>query len=234
MAQSAGGHGARRPPQAPAPTRPGPAADEDKSLRPLPDQVPAIGEGTVPVFLTLLFAILPLWAIWYFLTHLAPLLAIEPPSMRRDAPQEVRAYRAAEATPSDARLAQLARGGAIYAERCALCHGPDGGGQPAGQPYLQAKALRGDPLLHALTLPQLVDLIDGGFPGAMPAWRDELGRQQIVDVATYVQQVLGSEPPPSPTPAVSSTASPAPASGTTPSATGAGAPSGPAGQPPAR
>lgn len=177
------------------PRRPQSPAEHDH-VEPLPNQTPAVGEGTVPVFLTLLFAILPLWAIWYFLTHLAPLLSIEPQTLTRNAPAEVRAYRAAQAVPADAHVAQLARGAAVYVERCALCHGPDGEGQPAGQPYLQAKALRGDPLVQALSLPQLVELIDGGFPGAMPAWRDELGQDQILAVATFVQQVLAAAPAP--------------------------------------
>lgn len=177
-------------------------------MEPLPNQTPEVGEGTVPIFLALLFAILPLWAIWYFLTHLAPLLAIEPPGMARQAPGEVRSYRAAEAVPTDPHQAQLARGAAVYVERCALCHGPDGAGQPAGQPYLPAKALRGDPLVRALSLPQLVELIDGGFPGAMPAWKDELGQDQILAVATYVQQVLGAAPAPPavPTPSAATNA----------------------------
>jgi mono/diheme cytochrome c family protein len=165
-------------------------------LRPLPGQEPAVGEGTVPTFLALLFATLPLWAIWYFLTHLAPLLAIEPPGFAARAPEEVRTYRAAAAPPGDPHLATLARGAAVYAERCALCHGPDGAGPPPGQPYTPAKALRGDPLVRALSLPQLEELIAGGFPGAMPAWGEELGTDQLQAVAAYVQEVLGPAPPP--------------------------------------
>ncbi len=165
---------------------------ELSALSPLPNQSPGVGEGTVPTFLAVIFVILPLWAIWYFLTHLAPFLAIQPPQFARDAPPLVQSYRRAEVPRDNATDIALARGAAIYFSRCALCHGADGQGNTSSTLYATARPLLDDPVVQAVSLAQLEEIIADGFPGDMPAWRNELDNAEIAAVAQYVKQVLGS------------------------------------------
>jgi mono/diheme cytochrome c family protein len=95
------------------------------------------------------------------------------------------------------------RGGQIYAERCAICHGDDGRGDgPAG---LALRPPPADFRVHMAaghTDAQLFDWIKNGFPGsAMPAFRDQLSPEDRWNVLNYIQLSFGpGRTPPTPQP----------------------------------
>lgn len=95
----------------------------------------------------------------------------------------------------------LQRGGKLYVEHCASCHGSSGEGVPGQYP-----ALAGN---RAVTLGEIHNLVQiirhGGFaptttgnprPFGMPPFAQTLNEQQIADVATYLRQSWGHEAAP--------------------------------------
>ncbi len=89
----------------------------------------------------------------------------------------------------------IARGRAIYAERCAPCHGERGRGDgPAGAALAPRPA---DLVLHA---PQHTDgelyfFISRGVPGtAMPAWRDVLTETLRWEAVAYLRALSAGRP----------------------------------------
>lgn len=85
--------------------------------------------------------------------------------------------RAADALPD---------GKAIYARRCAGCHGEDGKGQTKpGKKYKIANLA--DPSWPLAWSPERVHkVIVDGVPGQMPAWGAKLSAAEIDAVARYV------------------------------------------------
>lgn len=102
---------------------------------------------------------------------------------------------------SDADRALLTRGGAIYAELCAQCHGENGRGTPAGPgatlaPSLAASARVQDhreyviqTLLHGMTGP-----IEGTtYAGGMMLPMGENDDEWIASVASYIRKSFGND-----------------------------------------
>lgn len=81
-----------------------------------------------------------------------------------------------------------ATGRALFLSKCAICHKPDG----TGQPFLSPKANLTAPLVRRKTDRQLVTFISNGFP-PMPAWANTLSPQQIRDLVAFVR-TLSAKP----------------------------------------
>ena len=101
------------------------------------------------------------------------------------------AYRGAQ-NPLTRTPDTVLRGGAIYADRCAACHDAAGMGHgDAGQALYPSPALLAD----LIRMPQAVDeyllwaIAEGGAPfrTKMPAFKDQLTREQIWQVITYMR-----------------------------------------------
>ena len=89
----------------------------------------------------------------------------------------------------EANGAAAARGGAVFAQQCASCHGPDGAGiQALGAPKLTDGIwLYGG---ERLDIQQSLYL---GRNGVMPAWTGRLSEEQITALAVYVHSLGGGE-----------------------------------------
>jgi len=86
-----------------------------------------------------------------------------------------------------------ADGKAVFGKNCANCHGQDGLGQtPAGKALKTVSLV--DPQWAAPdALPKIEAAIRDGVP-RMPAMKAKLTPEEIVAVATYVQQLAGGKP----------------------------------------
>ena len=173
------------------------------------------GQSPVPAFLTVVFVLVPLWAVWYFAFHLAPFMAPEPPAEFAARPADVAAYQDAQADPradhNSTRLmpagqleavsvtgptSRLMTGAALFQGRCAQCHGPDGQGR--ADP-LAAATLQGDSLLWTLAPNKVAQLVRYGFAGLMPQWEDDQNDASLSQVVGYLHDVM-APPPGSPSP----------------------------------
>jgi len=75
-------------------------------------------------------------------------------------------------------------GKALFAQKCASCHGPDGKGKtPMGQ-KLGAKDLTHE---DKEPLDEIVKDIENGKPPKMAAYKGKLSAEQIKAVATYIK-----------------------------------------------
>ncbi|HMG42836.1 MAG TPA: PQQ-binding-like beta-propeller repeat protein [Acidimicrobiales bacterium] len=83
-------------------------------------------------------------------------------------------------TPSDGEGESAASGEEIYQERCASCHGGDGGG--GSGPALERVADR-------LSLEDHLEIVEEGR-GAMPGWNGTLTEEEIQAVVDYQRSVL--------------------------------------------
>lgn len=89
-------------------------------------------------------------------------------------------------------FAQVARGGSLYQQNCAQCHGVNGEGAPNWR-QRDANGMFPPPPLngsgHAWHHPKamLQYVIANGSPGGgnMPAWKDELSSGQINDIIAW-------------------------------------------------
>ena len=70
---------------------------------------------------------------------------------------------------------------ALFAQRCAICHGKDGKGAPAGL-KLGAKDLS----VTKLSVPEIQKVIEGGR-GKMAAYQGKLTEAQIAGLARFVK-----------------------------------------------
>ncbi len=98
------------------------------------------------------------------------------------------------ATPAPAPVAAADLGAKVFAQRCVLCHGPDGRGDGVG-----AKALNPKPrnyhdqaYMATRTDAQLLEVIRMG-KGAMPRWDGLLTEAEMTAVLAHVRQ-LGKKP----------------------------------------
>lgn len=98
--------------------------------------------------------------------------------------------------------AQLRRGAALYQVHCSSCHGDRGQGTLLPWNVRQADGFYPPPPLddsaHAWHHPTavLARVVRDGSPpgeGRMPAWKDRLSEQQIVDVVVYVTSLWSDE-----------------------------------------
>ncbi|HNU11563.1 MAG TPA: cytochrome-c oxidase, cbb3-type subunit III [Rubrivivax sp.] len=80
-----------------------------------------------------------------------------------------------------------AMGEVLYRDNCAACHGRAGQGSQA----LGAPSLSDDDWLYGGSGEAIVTSIQGGRHGVMPAWREPLGDDGVVDVANYVLSLSG-------------------------------------------
>jgi cytochrome c oxidase cbb3-type subunit 3 len=80
----------------------------------------------------------------------------------------------------------LARGKAVFAERCVSCHGPEGAG-------LIGPNLADEFQKHGSTRLDIYKTVRGGIPGtAMLAWGDQLPPADIVAVAAFAITLRGT------------------------------------------
>jgi mono/diheme cytochrome c family protein len=93
-------------------------------------------------------------------------------------------------TTSEAGLDQKALGDKIYAERCALCHGPGGKGDGPASAGLDPKPRNhtDGAYMRTRTNQQLLDVIRNG-KGAMPAWNGILTEAEIHAVLKHVRSL---------------------------------------------
>jgi len=85
--------------------------------------------------------------------------------------------------------ADLARGAKIFADNCAVCHGPDGkGNREVGAPNLTDKIW-----LYASDKKTFMDGMINGRGGVMPAWGGKLDDATIKALAVYVHTFGGGE-----------------------------------------
>ena len=83
--------------------------------------------------------------------------------------------------------ADLALGGKIFAENCAVCHGPEG----KGDRTLGAPNLTDAIWLYGSDLAAITATINNPRNGVMPAWGDRLDPVTIKTLALYVQSLGG-------------------------------------------
>ena len=92
-------------------------------------------------------------------------------------------------------FAQITRGGKLFQQNCAVCHGKQAEGAPNWQKMDANGKFPPPPLngsAHAWHHPQsvLVDTIRNGtakLGGNMPAWKDKLSNEQINDIIAWFQ-----------------------------------------------
>jgi mono/diheme cytochrome c family protein len=107
----------------------------------------------------------------------------------------------AAATAASAPEPAMAAGGAIYADECSACHGPDG----KGVPYL-FPSLTGSPNVRSVDPASLIRVVLEGArsvatageptgPG-MPSFAWKLNDDEAAAVLTYIRNSWGSSAPP--------------------------------------
>jgi mono/diheme cytochrome c family protein len=81
------------------------------------------------------------------------------------------------------------KGKAIYEQRCAACHGPQGKGDgPTGKVLVPPAADFTSAASRKKTEADLLKIIENGKPPtAMVAWKGQLSDQEIRDVLAYVK-----------------------------------------------
>lgn len=82
----------------------------------------------------------------------------------------------------------------VFAQRCALCHGPDGHGDGPGSKALNPKPrnFHDQAYMSTRTDAQLLETIHNG-KGAMPKWGGVLSESEITAVLAHVRE-LGKRP----------------------------------------
>jgi cytochrome c oxidase cbb3-type subunit III len=97
----------------------------------------------------------------------------------------VRSFSGLPTTPG----ADLKRGAKIFADNCAVCHGPEGkGNREVGAPNLTDKIW-----LYASDKKTIMEGIINGRGGVMPAWGGKLDNATIKALAVYVHTFGGGE-----------------------------------------
>lgn len=82
----------------------------------------------------------------------------------------------------------LAKGKTIFAQNCAMCHAPDGGG-------LIGPNLCDDYFIHGPTFADSVHIIKEGVPAkGMIAWKNTLRPDDIHAVASFIYSLRGTTP----------------------------------------
>lgn len=84
------------------------------------------------------------------------------------------------------RAAQLERGRAVYAERCARCHGSDGQGRTRMGESVESPDLSDPAWQRGRTDARMITSVANGR-GQMPAFRKKLTRQDIAASVAYVR-----------------------------------------------
>jgi cytochrome c oxidase cbb3-type subunit 3 len=90
-------------------------------------------------------------------------------------------------TATDAAAAE--RGAPIFAEQCAVCHGPNGeGNQELGAPRLSDAVW-----LYGGTLQDVLSQVTAARHGVMPAWQDRLDDPTLKMLTVYVHSLGGGK-----------------------------------------
>ncbi len=85
--------------------------------------------------------------------------------------------------------AELAKGAKVFEEQCASCHGPDGKGmKEQGAPNLTDAIW-----LYGSRLEDILESVNNGRAGMMPAWSARLDPVTIKSLAVYVQSLGGGK-----------------------------------------
>ena len=91
------------------------------------------------------------------------------------------------ASTAQARSAQgSAAAKAMFQSKCAMCHGPDGGGSEVGK-SMKVPDLR-SPAVQKLPDAQLAEAISDG-KGGMPPFKSSLSEDQIHALVTYIRSL---------------------------------------------
>ncbi len=77
--------------------------------------------------------------------------------------------------------AAAGEGETLFKQKCAACHGPDGGKTPGASRALNSADVR------KMSADQLSDFIARGKPPKMPSYEKSLGRDKILDIAAYLK-----------------------------------------------
>lgn len=96
---------------------------------------------------------------------------------------------AAATTPPDWAMPEvLARGGRLYSAHCAVCHQPDGRGNPPLFP-----ALQGSSIAVSSNINRHIDLVLNGVPDtAMQAFAAQLDDEELAAIITYERNAWGN------------------------------------------
>lgn len=92
----------------------------------------------------------------------------------------------AAAGPQKGRAAQLERGRAVYADRCARCHGSDGQGHTRMGETVESPDLSDPAFQRGRTNARMISSVANGR-GQMPAFKKKLSRQDIAASVAYVR-----------------------------------------------
>lgn len=106
------------------------------------------------------------------------------PAQIADLVEHVRRLSGQEAVATKAR-----RGAALFAENCAVCHGPEG----AGNRELGAPALNDAIWLYGGDRATIARTVHGPRGGVMPAWGERLDAATVRQLAVYVHSLGGGE-----------------------------------------
>jgi cytochrome c6 len=79
---------------------------------------------------------------------------------------------------------------ATFRTKCAMCHGPDGGGSEVGK-SMHVPDLR-SPAVQKLPDAQLAQIISDGR-GGMPPFKNSLGEDQVHSLVAYVRSLRGKK-----------------------------------------
>ena len=90
------------------------------------------------------------------------------------------------AEPQKGRAARIKRGRAVYADRCARCHGADGQGRTSLGQMVEPPDLSDPAFQGALSDERMIYSVMNGRAG-MPAFRKKLSRQDIAASIAYVR-----------------------------------------------
>ena len=83
----------------------------------------------------------------------------------------------------------VSAGGELFAEQCAMCHGPTG----EGLPELGGPRLNDGLWLYGGTMEEIIAQISLPKHGMMPAWESRLSPETIKQLAVYVHSLGGGE-----------------------------------------
>lgn len=156
---------------------------------------PVEGREPVPWFFTAVIALSLFWGGWYlgrfggeFGTETHTAFASRQPGIAA----------AAAGREAGAVSDPIVAGKAVYEKNCQVCHQAAGQGVPgAFPPLVGSEWVTGAPeplvriILHGLQGP--VEVAGATYNGAMPAWMDVLGNEEIAAVATYVRQLEAND-----------------------------------------
>ena len=79
---------------------------------------------------------------------------------------------------------------ATFRTKCAMCHGPDGGGSEVGK-SMNVPDLR-SPEVQKVPDAQLAQIISDG-KGGMPSFKSSLSEDQVHSLVTYVRSLRGKK-----------------------------------------